>query len=198
MARRVKTRKHNKTILLVVEGETEQIYFSQMKSYERLAGITVVPKLAKRSSPIHIMKEAIKANDDAIYDYIWCVFDRDSITATKPTNFDEVYEQAKAKGIHFAESLPCFEVWFLMHYVLPSKYYTSSISVENALCHHLKGYCKETQWLRKTDIYGILKQYQPVAINNARKIDATNIETPDPDATFSKVYALIESILEKN
>jgi len=198
VARRIQPRKQNTTILLLVEGETEQIYFSQLRSFERLAGITVIPKLAKRSSPIHIMKEAINAFDVDAYDFVWCVFDRDVLDATKPADFDEVYHQAKAMGIRFAESLPCFEVWFLLHFSVPSKYYANASAVENELCRHLQGYCKETWWLRRSELYGSLKQFQSTAIDNAKKIVEVNTRNPDPNATFSEVYTLIESILTKS
>jgi len=38
MPRITSIRKQNTTILLIVEGDTEQIYFSQLKHYERLTG----------------------------------------------------------------------------------------------------------------------------------------------------------------
>ncbi len=195
MARKTKTRKQNITILLIVEGETEQIYFSQLRSYERLTGINVVPKLAKRSSPYYNMKYALDASVDDVYDAIWCVFDLDIIDQTKPKDYDELYKDCKKAGILFAESLPCFEVWFLLHFIIPRKYYQNSNAVEAELCRFLQGYCKEAQWLRRSEIYAILKQHQPTALANSKKIMTVNQKTPDPDAAFSEVYKLVESIL---
>jgi len=71
MARKVNTKLQKKTILLVVEGATEQKYFLQLKNYERLQGINIIPKLPKHSSPTHIMNEAIKNFDDDLYDSVW-------------------------------------------------------------------------------------------------------------------------------
>jgi hypothetical protein len=195
MARTTKTRKQNTTVLLVVEGETEQIYFSQLRGYERLAGINVVPKLAKRSSPKYVLESALDASADGVYDSIWCVFDRDVLALTKPKDFDQLYKAAKKAGVMFAESLPCFEVWFLLHYIIPSRNYPNGHAVEVELCRHLEGYCKETQWLRRSELYVILKQFQPIAIANAKQLSAVNQQTPDPTATFSDVFTLIESIL---
>lgn len=196
MARLTKTRKTNPTVLVIVEGETEQVYFSQLRGYERLAGITVIPKMAKRSSPYYVVKQAIEAINDEAFDMIWCVFDRDVLSNTKPADFDEIYREAKRKDIRFAESLPCFEVWFLMHFVIPSKYYSNAHAVESELCQHIKGYCKETEWLRRSELYAILKQYQLTAISNSKTVSATNRMSPDPNATFSDVVTLIESILK--
>lgn len=195
MARTTKTRKQNITALLVVEGETEQIYLSQLRGYERLTGINVVPKMAKRSSPYYVINYALEAYDEGVYDVIWCVFDRDVLDQTRPKDFDKVYEKALRKGIRFAESLPCFEVWFLLHYIIPSKYYLNGKAVESELCRYVQGYCKETQWLRRSELYAVLKQFQPIALANAKQLSTINQQTPDPTATFSDVFTLIESIL---
>lgn len=195
MARKTKTKKQNITILLIVEGETEQIYFSQLRSYERLTGINVVPKLAKRSSPYYNMKYALDASKEGIYNAICCVFDRDVLDQARPKDFDKVYKDAKKAGILFAESLPCFEVWFLLHFIIPQKYYPNSNAVEAELCRYLQGYCKETHWLRRSEIYATLKQYQSTALVNSKKLITGNQKTTDLDATFSEVSTLIESIL---
>lgn len=195
MARITRTRKANQTVLLVVEGETEQVYFTQLRGYERLPGVNVIPKMAKSSSPYYVLKYALDASKDNAFDVIWCVFDCDVLDHTRPKDFDEIYDRAKRKGIRFAESLPCFEVWFLLHYVVPSKYYPNSHAVETDLCQHLKGYCKETEWLRRSELYAILKKYQPIAIDNSKALTAANQQTHDPNATFSDVFTLIESIL---
>jgi hypothetical protein len=141
------------------------------------------------------MKYALDASAEGVYDAIWCVFDRDVLDQTKPKDFDEVYNNARKKGVLFAESLPCFEVWFLLHYIIPSRNYPNGHAVEVELCQHLEGYCKETQWLRRSEIYKILKKFQPIALANAKQLTASNQQTPDPTATFSDVFTLIESIL---
>ncbi len=195
MARKIKTRKQNKTILLIVEGKTEQIYFSQLKSYERLVGLTLKPKLIKNSSPYYILKEALEAQKENVYDFIWCVFDKDVLSTTKPRDFDLLYARAEKKKINFAESLPCFEVWLLLHFILPAKYFANAEAVEIELCKHLKGYCKESKWLQRSEIYNILKKHQKTAISNAKILSDRNLKNSASNASFSDIFKLIESIL---
>lgn len=195
MARKVNTKLQKKTILLVVEGATEQKYFLQLKNYERLQGINIIPKLPKHSSPTHIMNEAIKNFDDDLYDSVWCVFDRDVCKDNLPKDFESVYQKATKIGIRFAESLPCFEVWFLLHYMIPNRHYETCKDVEIQLCKKIKGYCKESKWLERSQIYKILKEYQPNAIKNAKRVEQNNNDSETFNATFTNVHKLIEYTL---
>lgn len=197
MARKVKSKDQIKTILVLVEGKTEQIYFSQLRGYEYLVGLNLQPKLAKQSNPYHILKSALAAKEEDVYDFIWCVFDKDILHKTKPKDFDQLYAKAIRKNINFAESLPCFEVWFLLHFVLPKRFYTNAKSVENELCEHLKGYCKDTKWLQESKIYNILKEHQSTAIENSKVLSKNNRQNHNPKATFSNIYKLVESILNQ-
>ena len=193
MARRIQTREPNTTILLIVEGETEQIYFSQMKSYERLRAVTIKPKLAKYSAPVHILEGAIKASDEHIYDFIWCVFDRDVLDSPSE-QFIKLYKQAKKKHFMFAESFPCFEIWFLLHFALPSSDCRTSEGLIKKLKNHIIDYSKETSWLRRKQLYQFLKQYQEDAISHAKILD--NPSATDMDkALKTTVHTLTEQIL---
>ena len=50
----------NKTILIVVEGQTEHIFFSEMNVYERIPGITVASRESAHSDIEHVIRTAIK------------------------------------------------------------------------------------------------------------------------------------------
>ncbi len=148
MARKIGSRTTNTTILLIVEGETEQIYFSQMKSYERLRTVTIKPKLAKYSNPVQILGEALKASSEQVYDFIWCIFDRDVLNYPSK-RFEQLYKQVRKKHIMFAESFPCFEIWFLIHFALPSSACQTLEGLLKELKKYIADYCKETNWLQK-------------------------------------------------
>jgi hypothetical protein len=193
VARKTGIREPNTTILLIVEGETEQIYFSQMKSFERLRTVTIKPKLAKYSSSVYILDEAIKAKNENVYDYIWCVFDRD-VLVHPPERFMQLYKQAKNKDIWFAESFPCFEIWFLIHFVLPSSVCHTQEGVLRELKKHITDYCKEKSWLDRKHIYDFLKIYQADAVSHARILD--NPSAADQDTVLkTTVHTLIEQVL---
>ena len=82
MPRKTHKIKSKKTILLIVEGYTEKIYFSQMKFVENNQNVTIIPRMAKHSSLVTILETAIKEAKEKIYDSIWCVFDRDVLLST--------------------------------------------------------------------------------------------------------------------
>lgn len=193
MARKIRTRTTNTTILLIVEGETEQIYFSQMKSYERLRTVTIKPKLAKYSNPVQILEEAIKANSERVYDFIWCVFDRDVLNYPSE-QFNKLYQQATKKHIMFAESLPCFEIWFLIHFVLPSSACQTSEGLIKELKKYIADYCKETSWLHRKQLYQFLKPYQKDAVSRAQTLDTSSFEEQDR-ILKTTVHILIKQIL---
>ena len=70
MPRKTHKIKSKKTILLIVEGYTEKIYFSQMKFVENNQNVTIIPRMAKHSSLVTILETAIKEAKEKIYDSI--------------------------------------------------------------------------------------------------------------------------------
>lgn len=193
MARKRETRESNTTILLIVEGETEEIYFSQMKSCERLRSVTIKAKKAKRSDPVQILDEAIKANGEDVYDFIWCVFDCD-VLEHPSERFTQLYNQAKDENILFAESFPCFEIWFLIHFALPASVCHTQAGVIRELKKHITDYCKEKSWFYRKQLYQLLKPHQADAISHAKKLDTPSAEEQDR-VLKTTVHKLIEHIL---
>jgi hypothetical protein len=100
-------------------------------------------------------------------------------------------------GILFAESFPCFEVWFLAHYVLPQKYYPNQNPVIQELQDHINGYCKELHWFRRSDLYSLLKTNQERAIERANKLLKQYEDTHDTKVTRTTVLNLIIKLLGK-
>ena len=83
MPRKTRKIQSNTTVLIVVERTTELNYFCEMKTVERVPGITVIPKQAKYSSVESIFKTAFEEQKTKVYDVIWCVFDCDAISKTR-------------------------------------------------------------------------------------------------------------------
>ena len=105
-----------------------------MKFVENNQNVTIIPRMAKHSSLITILETAIKEAKENIYDAIWCVFDRDVLLATGISkDLEQKFNEAKHLDIQFADSLPAFEIWFLLHYVLPKQYYKNQAELINEL-----------------------------------------------------------------
>jgi len=183
----------NKTVLLVVEGETEQIYFSEMKSLERIPGITVIPKMASHSSVYHILKKALNEQASLAYDSIWCVCDCDTILRDGLTSdVQRMIKSAKEQGIQFADSLPSFEIWYLLHYAVPQQHYPNQDSVIKELQSYISGYDKSVRWLEHARLYSLLKSLHHEAMANSESLARRNVN--DRESTHCNVYKIFEEL----
>lgn len=107
--------------LIVCEGETEQIYFQALRKHYRLSSMEVViPDNTVGSAPQSVVQLAeAKYREFPWFDKIFCVFDRDTHESFQRAR-DRVLELRtrvrKPLPIHDAVSVPCFEVWVLLHF----------------------------------------------------------------------------------
>lgn len=105
---------------MFVEGEqTEEQYVkSWARAYRATVSVTV-PKT--HGTPVTLVKAAsAEARRDRripakqggpVYDEYWCVFDRDA-----HPNVDQAFQMARDNDIFVALSVPCLELWFLIHF----------------------------------------------------------------------------------
>lgn len=197
MPRKISKIKANKTILLVVEGPTEKIYFLDVKASLHIPGVTVTPKLSKHSDLNTILTTALTELDSGAYDSVWCIFDRDTIVAKGMSKeLQQLYETAKLQGIHFADSMPAFEVWFLLHYAIPKMYYKSQDGVIDELKKYIPDYSKNQKWLSSAKLYSMLTpRFNNALINteilNKRRDDSNNRAT-----TFCNIKQLFEELFK--
>jgi RloB-like protein len=107
--------------LIVCEGETEQEYFEAVRTrYGLTTTEVVIAENTEGAAPISVVKCAEKKfSEPGGYDRIYCIFDRDG---------HESFQRARARikaltsrkrkpiPIDEAVSIPCFEVWVLLHF----------------------------------------------------------------------------------
>ena len=199
MPRKTGKLKGNKTFLLVVEGFTEQIYFSDVKTTRRIPGITINPKIAKHSDLSTILRTAIREYNTNAYDSVWCVFDRDTITEQGMSDdLKKQYNTALDLGIQFADSMPAFEVWFLLHFAMPSPFYISQDGVIKDLRKYIPDYSKEQAWLSSAKLYSKLEPYFDAAEERAIELDKKKSDSGDETTTFSHVYKLFKELKKKS
>jgi hypothetical protein len=120
MPRRSDFRELKKTMLIVVEGETELIYFNQLKAEHRLSNLSIEPKVSPRKDPLSIVERAERENLHKEFDYTWCVFDLDTVNSNRERH-ESAQKKAKDNDYFLAESFPCFEIWFLFHFFFTTK-----------------------------------------------------------------------------
>ncbi|KOS69690.1 abortive phage resistance protein [Lysinibacillus contaminans] len=101
-----------KTILIYCEGETERIYFEQMKLLKRSKMVSVKIKNVKRSA-IKLAQHAYRDSSYQPFDEVWIVFDKDDLTEKQ---LDEVNAFCEEKDIKIAYTNEAFELWLLLHF----------------------------------------------------------------------------------
>ncbi len=197
MPRKTNKVKSNKTVLIVVEGQTEFIYFSEMNIFERIPGITILPKTSSHSDIKHVLETALNEFDSGVYDSIWCVFDKDTFEQDNiEGKMTRLLNKILSKGIMIADSMPSFEVWFLSHYQKPKFYYNDQDAVIEELRKYIVDYSKDRKWLERKNLYRLLKQNQAMALANCRTLDEL-IKDYDERCTCCNVNKLVLEILEE-
>lgn len=183
--------KPKKRILIVCEGEkTEPNYF---KSFRVTSAVVVVEGLG--SDPKRLVRKALSLKDraarnEAKYDQVWCVFDRDSFSAE---DFDGAFKLALEKGMKVAYSNEAFELWYLLHFhffntAVSRKHYAEKLSTSLG-----KDYKKNSKTM-----YEELLPKQSTAIKHAEKLlQSYEVDDPKGNNPSTTVFRLVKE-LNKN
>ncbi|MFZ1765955.1 MAG: RloB family protein [Candidatus Nitrotoga sp.] len=166
--RRRQGRKTPRSITLIVcEGETEQEYFEAARiKYGLTTAEVILAENTRGPAPISVVECAEgKCGEPGGYDQIFCVFDRDG-----HESFDRAREKIKALSgrkkkplpINEAISVPCFELWVLLHFEKTDAPYDKCVEVNNRVRTHMPGYEKADAAIAKQ-----LMARLEVAIENA-------------------------------
>ena len=193
MPRQTKKKKTNTTVFIAVEGQTEESYFSKMKANERFKDKSITVKTAPHSDACSVLDFAIKVarEESDVYDRVFCVFDMDAVI--RDGTIDDVQSKERElkdnNGSVFT-SYPSFEVWFIAHYEKPKLHYNSQDQLIEDLKLFIPGYCKESKWLARKDLYRLLKPIQNCALSNLANMESELAD--DENATYSKVGQIIK------
>jgi len=205
--RQISRRKPKRTIVLVVEGETELYYFTGLGQYLRsLDSDGSRPAIKKHHaggvSPEHVVKTArilFETYGEPASDvhYI-AVFDTEYPDPEKRKSFDQAVKKAKEFKISVVASHPCFEVWMYCH--LPrfspcafndAKDCVSKLDRE----WKSKRICTEGYTKAKSDVFTRVQDQLPQAVECAKTLRETHhraVEhTADANAS-TDVYRLVE------
>ena len=197
---RVPSRKRRSVIYIVCEGkETEIKYFRHFRTRNCLVDIVPIP--SKHKAAEHLVRHAKDMVKPASYfpkdgDRIWCVFDRDSNTKEMLANAGTFAEQA---GYGIAYSNPCFEYWFLLHFIDHAGYITGPDEVLRLLREHGRLLSYE----KNQDVFAALLDKQAAAIQRAKR----RVEQLHDDETIllsresnpcTTVYELVEYLNRQN
>ncbi|MFK7798009.1 MAG: RloB family protein [Aureispira sp.] len=157
------------TIFIACEGKnTEPLYFERIKEEieeEEQFALTIYPERSNnehKSHPIGLIEEAQSRIND--FDEVWVVYDKDGYT-----KHQEAVELAakviNGKIVHIAFSSIAFEQWVLLHFEKNNHAFSKSENVIDYLTSN--NYFPDYTKSGAADTYPFLKQYLPVALENA-------------------------------
>lgn len=178
-----------KTILIYCEGETERIYFEQMKLLKRSKMVSVKIKNVKRSA-IKLAQHAFRDSSYQPFDEVWIVFDKDDLTEKQ---LDEVNVFCEEKDIKIAYTNEAFELWLLLHFeaVEVSEPYPRAV-----LNYKMEKHLGVTRYFRhKGDVELIspIALRHEVAIKNCKEMMALR-NTDSRENPYCNVHEMIQYI----
>lgn len=181
--RKIDTHETRERFLIVCEGErTEPHYFESFRVPK-----SVIDVRGYGYNTVSLVEKAIDLRNQALYDQVWCVLDRNSFPAQK---FNEALSLAKRNNIAIAYSNEAFEIWYLLHF----NYYKTAMhrsDYSDRLSRLLGKKYKKNQ----EDMYTLLEPKQSSAIRNAKKLlsqyTPLNPERANPSTT---VHLLVEQL----
>lgn len=208
MARRIeqiqrnrKNRRTKENILFEFEGnnKTEEIYFNNFQKRENPYNIKFA--YGHDTDPVGMINSLIsymKKEDISITngDKIYCVFDAD-IDINKQKNIDEAIKLASDNGIEIILSIPCFEIWYRLHFSYTSKVYLSNKEIINDLKNYIPNYEKNI------NVYDIVKDKTDIAIKNCKRLEKEQIKCGKDINNincnpYTSIYKPVEYMISKN
>jgi len=198
LKRRRGNRDPRKYILIVVEGkETEYNYFTSFNRSLKLPTTKVKVVAGSGGDPLVVVeragdlwnqtKQESARGNTLNYDEVFCVFDGD-----QPTKYEEAVKRAKELRISTISSIPCFEVWFLLHYCYTtSPFQNCSQVIERLKKEGLENYQKNQ------DIYGVLKSRREQAIANAERLSKEQQVSNGAPNPSTQVHLLVKHLQQQ-
>lgn len=161
-----------KVILIVCEGETEEGYFRAVKAHYRKLTTVNIKIMRDRSDPVKAVEKGIRANKDDDFDHVFCVVDGD-----KPDRTALARKRiGKREDFDLIVSIPCFEVWLLLHFEASDAPFAECAAACARLQERLPDYVKGLHY----DFASITPRIDD-AIKNAQWLAGRNPANPATD-----------------
>jgi hypothetical protein len=181
-------------VALVGDGQTERIYFADVRDTDRPPNLTIFPDYPRRIGNYKgVIDRAIQLTGD--YSRVYALIDMDKIIRE---NQLAVYREDKAtaevNGVIILENNPCFEIWFLLHFVHTGKLFSNCEQVSGELRKQdrIPNYDKTEKFLRNARLYHHYKMWiQERAIPNAKLLE-NNRENEDAFFPRAQTFQFFE------
>lgn len=188
-------------ILIVCEGmKTEPNYFKAVRRKLGLHPANVVIEDRKSGldpkGVVDFALQTFKADKD--YDNVFCVFDKDK-HASYPAALDKISNtRLKGAKLHAISSVPCFEIWILLHFTYTTRAFCTAGEDSNCMLviTELKKNGRIPDYEKGTkDISSLLWDKLHIAINNVKELEKFHA-TSGTDNPSTKIHKLVEYLQE--
>ena len=191
-SRREPNRNGNR-ILIVVEGDTEEVYFEAVRRFLRLPGARIIVANPAATDPTGMARFAKKKAKEDDYDEIWVVCDMESSIDVRHQQFERCKTHSEFKGIRFIASDPSFDFWYVLHFHVTTKSFDNATQVTD----YLKTYCDWKDYRKGIEPpLGLLNKTVTDAIPNAQKVRKKLLED-NAVSPCTEVDLLVESLDSK-
>ena len=110
-------------VIIVCEGETEEIYFEAIRKAKKLSTIKIEVVNPAHTDPENIVRIAVERRNELKKekrwlpeDEIWAVYDGDEHKIANINNWNNAINLANREIIKLGISNPSFELWYLLHH----------------------------------------------------------------------------------
>ena len=154
-------RQRRKSFCIFTEGRTEELYFDGFD----LPTLRVKCVGLGGGNAEHLLQEALgymRMAKYADYDYYWLVFDCDD---NSQEELQRVIAKAERNKVHWCFSNPCFELWYLLHFVYRDTPLTASDLKKRLLKEWIPGYNETME-----GVWKLLSDKTDVAVRHALRL----------------------------
>ena len=196
-------KKYNVRPLLLIACEGEQTEPNYLRGY--LSDLIWEKVISSRSyiivphghtDPVGVLNDLLNYRKDGLiasdFERKWIFIDRDEVRTNESSghtqeSFNAAIDLGVKNNVKVAWSNPCFELWFLLHYV-----YRCTPVDRSEMSDLLTSYMGTEYKKNSFEMYGNLRDLIPCAIGNARKLDEANVSDPCDANPMTTVYKFFE------
>ena len=154
-------RQRRKSFCIFTEGRTEELYFDGFD----LPTLRVKCVGLGGGNAEHLLQEALgymRMPKYADYDFYWLVFDCDD---NSQEELQRVIVKAERNKVHWCFSNPCFELWYLLHFVYRDTPLTAFDLKKRLLREWLPGYNETME-----GVWKLLSDKTDIAVRHALRL----------------------------
>lgn len=173
MARRIRPQQPRNTVAIVGNGQTERIYFADVRDTDRPKNLFIFPDFPRKLGSYQgVLDRAIELSAD--HSRVYALIDLDNIIQdAQLQEYGNAKALAEISGVIVLENNPCFEMWLLLHFVYTGRLFDDCNGVMTELRRNgrIPNYTKSEKFLSKARLYNSLKrELRERAILNARRL----------------------------